>query len=94
MGISGLIDHWSAALFSPQGFPSGQIVYDLTTSFDREHEYIENFELHRRTFLVIAIADHTEGNDSETLSSQFEELKFLVCSHHAPSNALERLILL
>lgn len=94
MGISGLIDYWTAALFSPQGFPSGQIVYDLTTSFDREHEYIENFELYRRTFLVIAIADHAEGNDSETLSSQLEELKFLVCSHHAPSNALERLILL
>lgn len=71
----------SAALFSPQGFPSGQIVYDLTTSFDREHEYLENFELYRRTFLVIAVADHTEGNDPEALSSQLEELKFLVHSY-------------
>ncbi|KAH0615057.1 uncharacterized protein H6S33_000693 [Morchella sextelata] len=64
-------------LFSPQGFPSGQIVYDLTTSFDREHEYLEGFELYRRTFLVIAIADHMEENDSEALSTQLEELKFL-----------------
>lgn len=82
MRISRLINSWGVALFSPQGFPSGQIVYDLTTSFDREHEYIENFELYRRTFLVIAIADHTEGNDPETLSSQLEELKFQVCDHN------------
>lgn len=67
-----------AALFSPQGFPSGQVVYDLTTSFDREHEYLESFEPCRRTYMVIALADHTENNDAEVLSQQLEELKFLV----------------
>ncbi|KAL7272815.1 hypothetical protein RUND412_004361 [Rhizina undulata] len=64
-------------MFSPQGFPGGQIVYDLTTSYDREHEYLENFEPHRRIYLVIAIADYAENNDSETLSQQLEELKVL-----------------
>lgn len=93
MGILELINHWIVALFSPQGFPSGQIVYDLTTSFDREHEYIENFELYRRTFLIVAIADHTEGNDPEALSSQLEELKFLVCYHnHIPVMGLLTLL--
>jgi len=40
------------AMFSPQGFPNGQIVYNLTTTHDRDHEYLEPFEPHRRTFLV------------------------------------------
>ncbi|KAI5803120.1 TRAPP II complex [Geopyxis carbonaria] len=64
-------------MFSPQGFPDGQIVYDLTNSLDREHEYLETFEVYRRTFVIIALADHTEGNDPDALVSQFEELKFL-----------------
>lgn len=65
-------------MFSPQGFPDGQIVYDLATSLDREHENLEGFELHRRTFAVIAIADHQEANDHAALHAQYEELKFLV----------------
>jgi hypothetical protein len=65
-------------MFSPQAFPDGEIMWDLSTSFDREHDYLELFELHRRTFLVIAIADHAEKNDPEVLSKQLEELKFLV----------------
>ncbi|PWW77774.1 TRAPP II complex protein [Tuber magnatum] len=64
-------------LFSPQGFPGGQLIYDLTVSFDREHEYLESFEPYRRTYLIIAVADHTEGNGPEVLSQQLEELKFL-----------------
>ena len=40
------------AMFSPQGFPNGHIVYHLTTTHDRDHEYLEPFEPHRRTFLV------------------------------------------
>lgn len=65
-------------MFSPQGFPDGQIIYDLATSLDREHENLESFELHRRTFAVIAIADHLEANDPTMLHKQYEELKFLV----------------
>lgn len=67
-------------MFSPQGFPNGQLIYDLTVSFDREHEYLESFEPYRRTYLIIAVADHTESNDPEVLSQQLEELKFLVIS--------------
>jgi len=44
------------AMFSPQGFPNGQIVYNLTTTHDRDHEYLEPFEPHRRTFLVRQLA--------------------------------------
>ncbi|KAG0642031.1 TRAPP II complex [Tuber brumale] len=64
-------------LFSPQGFPNGQLIYDLTVSFDKEHEYLESFEPYRRTYLIIAVADHMESNDPEVLSQQLEELKFL-----------------
>lgn len=53
-------------------------MYDLATSVDREHEYLETFEMYRRTFAVIGVADYTEDNDPEQLSKQFEELKFLV----------------
>ena len=70
-------------MFSPQGFPSGQLIYDLTVSFDREHEYLESFEPYRRTYLIIAVADHTENNDLEVLSQQLEELKFLVINLEA-----------
>ncbi|KAF8472132.1 TRAPP II complex [Kalaharituber pfeilii] len=62
-------------MFSPQGFPNGQIVYNFSTSHDRDHEYLEPFEPHRRTFLVIAIADFTEGNPEEILLAQFEDLR-------------------
>lgn len=44
---------------------------------DREHEYVEDFELHRRTLAVIAVADYTENNSPEKLSKQLEELKFM-----------------
>lgn len=65
---------------------------------DREHEYLETFEMHRRTFAVIGVADYTEDNDPEQLSKQFEELKFLypravyhVCLlFDAPPDALEK----
>ncbi|TGZ84952.1 Trs120-domain-containing protein [Ascodesmis nigricans] len=85
-------------LFSPQGFPDGRITYDFTTALSREHEYIENFELHRRTFVVIAIADYKEENDPEKLAKQLEELRFLYprALHHvcllfdAPPNAPEQ----
>lgn len=49
MGFPGEI---GTALFSPQGFPNGQISFNLTTTHDRDHEYLEPFEPHRRTFLV------------------------------------------
>jgi hypothetical protein len=65
-------------MFNPQGFPDGQIIWDLTTSVDREHEYLETFELHRRTFVVIAVADYAEAGDPEVLSQQLDDLKLLV----------------
>lgn len=39
-------------MFSPAGFPDGQIVYNMTIAHDRDHEYLEGFEMYRRTFLV------------------------------------------
>jgi hypothetical protein len=67
-------------MFNPQGFPDGHIIWDLTTSVDREHEYLETFELHRRTFVVVAVADYGEKPDPEVLSQQLEDLKSLVSS--------------
>ncbi|KAF8534674.1 TRAPP II complex [Trichophaea hybrida] len=64
-------------MFNPQGFPDGHIIWDLTTSVDREHEYLETFELHRRTFVVVAVADYGEKPDPEVLSQQLEDLKSL-----------------
>ena len=69
-------------MFTPQGFPDGQILWDLGTSVDREHEYLETFELHRRTFAVIAITDHTETNDPAMLSTQLDDLKLIVRAPH------------
>lgn len=65
-------------MFNPQGFPDGQIVWDLTTSVDREHNYLEVFEQYRRTFVVIGVADYEEGCDPEVLSAQLEDMKSLV----------------
>ena len=65
-------------MFNPRGFPDGQIIWDLTTALDLEHEYLQNFELHRRTFAVIGIADHGEGCDPEVLDEQLQDMKQLV----------------
>lgn len=73
-------DVFPAAMFTPQGFPDGQIMWDLSTSVDREHEYLETFELHRRTFAIIAVADHAEINDPALLSQQLDDLKLIVSS--------------
>lgn len=51
---------------------------------DREHESLESFEHHRRTWAVIAVADYTEKNDEATLQKQYEELRFLVDVPRAP----------
>ncbi|KAA8895856.1 TRAPP II complex [Sphaerosporella brunnea] len=65
------------AMFSPQGFPDGQIMWDLTTSVDREHQYLETFEMHRRTFVVIAVADYDEECEPERMVAQLDEMKSL-----------------
>jgi hypothetical protein len=67
-----------AGMFNPQAFPDGKIMWDLSTSVDREHEYLETFEQYRRTYLVIGIADYLEDNDPEVLHKQLLELKALV----------------
>jgi hypothetical protein len=67
-------------MFNPQGFPDGQIIWDLTTSVDREHQHLETFEMHRRTLVVIAIADYEEECDPEKLAAQMEDMKAMVSS--------------
>ncbi|RPA87263.1 Trs120-domain-containing protein [Ascobolus immersus RN42] len=61
--------------FSPQGFPQGEIIYDFILNSDREHEYLESFQLYRRKFMVIGIADAAENNDWRQLQHDLEELK-------------------
>ena len=71
-------------MFNPQAFSDGQIIWDLTTSVDTEHDYLHTFELHRRTFVVIAVADYEESvaspspDYSAMLASQLADLKSLV----------------
>ncbi|KAK6344227.1 hypothetical protein TWF696_007869 [Orbilia brochopaga] len=62
--------------FSPLSFPNGQIVYALTTSYNTEHEYLDGLEMHRRTYMVIAIADFTERNSVADLRAGIQDLMF------------------
>ena len=77
-------------MFSPQGFPSGQITWDMTTAADLEHDYLVAFEQYRRTFVAIGVADYEEGCDPEVLSAQLEDMKSLVSSTSPPERALVR----
>ncbi|ODQ51891.1 Trs120-domain-containing protein [Saitoella complicata NRRL Y-17804] len=63
------------ATCSPQGFPDGRVVYDVGTSFDQDHEYLEEFQMWRRTMGIIAIADGAEENDLEALNEGMGMLK-------------------
>ncbi|BFZ62354.1 hypothetical protein YB2330_003448 [Saitoella coloradoensis] len=63
------------ATCSPQGFPDGRVVYDVGTSFDSDHEYLEEFQMWRRTMGIIAIADGAEENDLAALKDGMGMLK-------------------
>ncbi|KAF3920526.1 hypothetical protein ABW20_dc0108759 [Dactylellina cionopaga] len=62
--------------FSPLSFPNGQVIYSLTTSYNTEHEYLDGLEMHRRTYMVIAIADYMERNTVADLRSGIQDLNF------------------
>ncbi|KAF3102111.1 hypothetical protein TWF103_007753 [Orbilia oligospora] len=62
--------------FSPLSFPNGQIVYTLTTSYNTEHEYLDGLEMHRRTYMVIALADYHERNSVADLRAGIQDLNF------------------
>ncbi|KAK6354097.1 hypothetical protein TWF730_008514 [Orbilia blumenaviensis] len=62
--------------FSPLSFPNGQIIYTLTSSYNTEHEYLDGLEMHRRTYMVIAIADYHERNTVAELRAGIQDLNF------------------
>ncbi|KAK6529557.1 hypothetical protein TWF281_008727 [Arthrobotrys megalospora] len=62
--------------FSPLSFPNGQIVYSLTSSYNTEHEYLDGLEMHRRTYMVIAISDYHEKNSVADLRAGIQDLNF------------------
>ncbi|KAK6541816.1 hypothetical protein TWF694_007597 [Orbilia ellipsospora] len=72
----GLDSRGTKTTFSPLSFPSGQIVYNLTTSYNTEHEYLDGLEMHRRTYMVIAIADYMEKNSVADLRAGIQDLNF------------------
>lgn len=53
--------------FTPQAFPNGQIRYHPLILPDREHEYLEDFEPHRRVWIVVLLFDGSEDNSKEAI---------------------------
>ncbi|EWC44563.1 hypothetical protein DRE_06644 [Drechslerella stenobrocha 248] len=76
LGDVSLDSRGTRTTFSPLSFPNGQIVYSPTTSYNSEHEYLEDLEMHRRTYMVIAIADFTEHNTVAELRAGIQDLGF------------------
>jgi hypothetical protein len=77
-------------MFSPLAFPSGMIIYDLTTSLPPpSHLALSPFEIHRQPLAIVAIADGAEldqtairavngksnGNGPAGLDIQIEDLE-------------------
>ncbi|KAI9746316.1 MAG: hypothetical protein M1818_000027 [Claussenomyces sp. TS43310] len=61
-------------MFSPLAFPTGMIVYDLTTSLPPpSHLALSPFELHRQPLAIIAIADGKELDPEYTQMRQDHE---------------------
>ncbi|CAG8540594.1 1844_t:CDS:10 [Paraglomus occultum] len=50
----------SQSMFSPALFHEGQLLFNFVTTYDVEHTYLEEFQLHRRIFGVIGIMDCQE----------------------------------
>ncbi|CAG8455040.1 13226_t:CDS:10 [Acaulospora morrowiae] len=45
------------SMFSSQLFHEGQLLFNFVTSYESEHSYLEEFQMHRRIFGVIGIMD-------------------------------------
>lgn len=57
--------NWSTAMFSPLAFPTGLILYDLSTaSPPLSHTALSPFELYREPLLVIGVADGSQNGSS------------------------------
>ncbi|CAJ0747407.1 6384_t:CDS:2, partial [Entrophospora sp. SA101] len=48
------------SMFSSQLFHEGQLHFNFVTSYEPEHSYLEEFQMHRRIFGVIGIMDCRE----------------------------------
>ncbi|KAK9451906.1 TRAPP II complex [Limtongia smithiae] len=62
-------------LFSPQGFPSGILVYNFTTSVDYHHTILEDLELYRRTLAVFGLADYNNISSADDLIGVIAQLQ-------------------
>lgn len=58
--------------FNPQGFPSGRVFYEFSTSLDnQESMFLHDFEPFRKTFVVIGITDQINSS----IEDEIKQLK-------------------
>ncbi|KAG2221446.1 hypothetical protein INT45_005251 [Circinella minor] len=55
----------AGAMFSSQVFQEGQMHFQFTTTYTRDHAHLEDFQPHRRIFGVIGIMDCQEWKDKD-----------------------------
>ncbi|CAB4432069.1 unnamed protein product [Rhizophagus irregularis] len=62
------------SMFSSQLFHEGQLHFNFVTSYEPEHAYLEEFQMHRRIFGVIGIMDCCEWSDLKEGYNKFSEI--------------------
>ncbi|KAK9477019.1 TRAPP II complex [Lipomyces japonicus] len=62
-------------MFSPQGFPTGVLVYNFCTTIDSHHTELEDLELFRRPLVVFGLADYNNISDISELRSSIDLLR-------------------
>ncbi|RIB16973.1 TRAPP II complex [Gigaspora rosea] len=62
------------SLFSSQIFNEGQLHLNFVTSYEPEHSYLEEFQMHRRIFGVIGIMDCCEWTNLNDGFKKFTEI--------------------
>ncbi|KAI9313933.1 TRAPP II complex [Dichotomocladium elegans] len=59
------LQNGAGAMFSSQVFQEGQMHFQFTTTYTRDHAHLEDFQPHRRIFGVIGIMDCQEWKDKD-----------------------------
>ncbi|KAK7204718.1 TRAPP II complex [Myxozyma melibiosi] len=62
-------------MFSPQGFPSGMLVYNFATTIDQHHSALEDLELFRRTLAVFGLVDYKNLTDISEIDGVVAQLQ-------------------
>ncbi|CAG8555401.1 15541_t:CDS:10 [Funneliformis mosseae] len=62
------------SMFSSQLFHEGQLHFNFVTSYEPEHAYLEEFQMHRRIFGVIGIMDCREWPNLKEGYKKFSEI--------------------